>query len=247
MDEKKIPMENEAPVEQVEDENQEPLEMETADEDILTPDQMKKRKKKIAKRIVIVCIAIVALYGLFTWLVPQTCFEQEMPPIPVDQNIYLYEPDWDVHDITIDPEYAELDHRVHFYDADSGATYSLEEEDLPTASAELRFFYEYFQSLIWGDEERYADCFASDYEGTYEIPEKFTPQMVYDIHIEPYFSETAGEDTYKVFYKIAKNNGTFRDDIGEIGGVDVGCDLLVVLSTEGNRYVIEKMTRFTRH
>lgn len=247
MDEKNIPIESEETLEQKPVESEVTIDEPEAEEEILAPEQLREKRKKIVKRIVIVCVAIVMLYALFTIFVPDSCFEEELPPIPIDQNIYLYPVDWEWRDITLDEEYLELDRRIHFFDVDSGASYSVEAEDLPTVSDEIRFFYDYFQILILGDAELYADLFAPEYGGTYEIPEEFTPQMVYDIHIEPYFSETGEEDTYKVFYKIAKNDGTFRDDIGEIGGVDVGCDMLFVLRPDGNSYLIENITRFTRH
>ncbi len=205
-----------------------------------------EKRKKIVKTILIVGVAIVVLYGLFVLLAPETWFQKEMPPIPIDENIKLYPPDWE-SDIMRDEYYAQMDHRVHYYDVDSGATYSLEEEDLATSAPEIRFFYYYFESIMLGDAETYADFFAQDYDGTYEIPEDFTEQMVYDIYVEPYHSEDENKEVYKVFYKISRNNGTFREDIGEIRGVDVGCDLMFVLRPEGDSFLIEHISRFTRH
>ena len=195
------------------------------------------KRKKTVKIILIVCAAIVALYALFMILIPEDYFAQQLPPIPIDENIKLYPPDWE-SDIMNDSEYAQMDYRVHYYDVDSGAIYSLEKEDLPSATPEIRFFYYYFEAIRLGDAERYAEFFSPDYDGAYEIPESFTEQMVYDIYIEPYTSDNEAQESYKVFYKIARNNGTFRQDIGEIGGVDVGCDLMFVLTFSDNGFSI---------
>ena len=204
------------------------------------------RRKKIVKIIIIACAAVFVLSGLFAILKPETWFQQQLPPIPVDENIQLYEPDWELNIMT-DNDYRQLDHRVHFYDANSGATYSLEEEDLATTEPEILFFYYYFESVRMGNAEAYAEFFAQDYDGTYAIPEEFTMQMVYDIYIEPYRTESETEKAYKVFYKIARNNGTFRADIGEIGGVDVGCNLMFVLRPAEDGFLITHISRFTRH
>ena len=200
-----------------------------------------QRKKKIVKIALICCAVIVVLYLATMALNPDELVDSwfhgdEQPP----QNIEFYPIDEDLN-ILIDPEYLEYDHRVFYYDADSGATYSVEEEDLATLDPAIRFFYDYFQAVILGDEEAYADCFVSDYDG--ELPESFTMQMVYDIYVQPYFSEETGENTYRVEYKIHKNNGTFRNDMGS----DVSRALLFVLRDRGSSYQIEQITPFTNY
>lgn len=204
--------------------------------------QQKKRKKKIVKIALICCAVIVVLYLATLSLNPDTLVDQwfhndeQQPP----QNIEFYPIDEDL-DILTDAEYLEYDHRVFYYDADNGATYSVEEEDLPTLDAQICFFYDYFNIVILGDEEAYAECFVSDYDKP--LPESFTMQMVYDIHVEPYYSERVGKNAYRVEYKIHKNNGTFRNDMGS----DVSLPLLFILQEEGSAYRIKQIVPFTQY
>ncbi len=204
--------------------------------------QQKKRKKKIVKIALICCAVIVVLYLATLSLNPDTLVDQwfhndeQQPP----QNIEFYPIDEDL-DILTDAEYLEYDHRVFYYDADNGATYSVEEENLPTLDAQICFFYDYFNIVILGDEEAYAECFVSDYDKP--LPESFTMQMVYDIHVEPYYSERVGKDAYRVEYKIHKNNGTFRNDMGS----DVSLPLLFILQEEGSAYRIKQIVPFTQY
>ena len=111
-------------------------------------------------------------------------------------------------------EYAQLDPRVHVNDPSTGATYSLEQEDLATAEPYARFFYFYFDTVIAGDSESYATYFSDAYLATAELPEDFTPQLIYDIRITPYQADTEQGSAYLVDYKILRNNGTFRADVG---------------------------------
>jgi hypothetical protein len=92
-----------------------------------------------------------------------------------------------------------------------------------------------------GDAEAYAEHFVSDYEG--ELPESFTMQMIYNIRIAPYYSEETGENTYLVEYRILKNNGTFRNDIGS----KVSRPMLYTLRDVGGEYFIESIRPFTKY
>ncbi|MBE6661312.1 MAG: hypothetical protein E7605_07930 [Ruminococcaceae bacterium] len=203
--------------------------------------RQKERKKKIVKIALICCVVIVVLYVATLSLNPDTLvdkwFRKDEQPA---QNIKFYPIDEDL-DILSDAEYLEYDRRVFYYDIDSGATFSVEEEDLPTLDARIRFFHDYFQTVILGDEEAYADCFVSDYDKP--LPENFTMQMVYDIYIEPYYSDRLNEIAYRVEYKIHKNNGTFRNDMGS----DVSRALLFVLAEEDGAYRIQKIVLFTSY
>ena len=73
---------------------------------------------------------------------------------------------------------------------------------------------------IGGEYNEYNKLFTEEYYKSNEPYYSFTQQMIYDIRIER-LSETVidGEDVfyYNVSYKIHKNNGTFRNDIGSDG------------------------------
>jgi hypothetical protein len=99
--------------------------------------------------------------------------------------------------------------------------YSIEWGEVPLSSASQRHF-------------------SSGYEG--ELPEKFTMQMVYDISLRPH-ANADGEKSYIVNYKILKNNGTFRRDIGS----DEGREYLFTLVEEQGKLVILEMGPYTSY
>lgn len=201
-----------------------------------------QKRKKIVKIALIVCAVIVLLYLVTLALNPDEFVDklfhgnegneiEEIEFYPVDEDLDIFE----------DRDYKEYDNRVFFYDPDSGATYSVEKEELAQFDADIRFFYEYFQTIIMGNSEVYADYFVSDYEG--DLPGDFTMQMIYDIRIQPYDSEQTEEHTYIVEYRILKNNGTFRNDIGS----KVSRAQLYTLREVGGEYLIQTIRPYTQY
>ena len=67
-------------------------------------------------------------------------------------------------------------------------------------------------------------------------------QMVYDIELRPH-ANANGAMSYIVNYKIHKNNGTFRSDIGS----DVGREYLFTLVEQGGRLLIVDMGPYTSY
>ena len=67
--------------------------------------------------------------------------------------------------------------------------------------------------------------------------------MIYDIRIQPYYSEETGENTYLVEYRILKNNGTFRNDIGS----KVSRAQLYTLVEEDGDYRIKSIRPYTKY
>ena len=200
------------------------------------------KRKKIVKIALIVCAVIVVLYLATMALNPDEFVDklfhgdeenqsEEIEFYPVDENL----------DITEDRDYKECDNRVFYYDPDTGATYSVEADELAHFDPDVRFFHHYFQTIIKGDAETYATYFALNYEG--KIPESFTQQMLYDIHVQPYYSEETGENTYLVEYRILKNNGTFRNDIGS----KVSRAQLYTLVEEDGEYRIASIRSYTKY
>ena len=201
------------------------------------------KRKKIVKVILIVFAVIIVLYLLMTALNPEEWvkrwFSKDGEGDTIRPNIEFYEADW-AYNIMTDEEYLEQDRRVSFYDPDSGATYWVEEDEISSTDEYVQFFHSYFQTIIYGDALNYAEHFSSGYEG--ELPEKFTMQMVYDISLRPH-ANADGEKSYIVNYKILKNNGTFRRDIGS----DEGREYLFTLIEEQGKLVILEMGPYTSY
>lgn len=116
---------------------------------------------------------------------------------------------------TTDPDYAEMDKDVFFLD-DSGFGEKLTEKDADSTGAR-GVFYNYFESLKNGDAEGHAALLSDSCVKNFEVPVFFTAQMVYDIKVS--FMRADSYDgqyveKYRVSYKIRKNDGTYRADVG---------------------------------
>ena len=220
-------------------ENQTP---QSVEETVANRHRNMEKRKKIVKIALIVCAVIVVLYLATMALNPDEFVDklfhgkdgdeiEEIEFYPIDERLDIFE----------DRDYKECDNRVFYYDSDTGATYSVEVDELARFDPDVRFFYHYFQTVIHGDAETYATYFTLDYEG--KIPESFTQQMIYDIRVQPYYSEETGENTYLVEYRILKNNGTFRNDIGS----KVSRAQLYTLVEEDGDYRIKSIRPYTKY
>ena len=158
-------------------------------------------------------------------------------------EIYFYAVD-ETLDVWSDEDYAQLDHRVHYSDLQTGATYSLEQEELASAEPFARFFYNYFDCVIAGDSESYAMYFTDEYLLSNELPDDFTPQMIYDIRITPYLAaDVERGSAYLVDYKILRNNGTFRRDVGS----NASRTLLFYLVEQAGELYIDGIVAYTQY
>lgn len=127
---------------------------------------------------------------------------------PKNYDVKLYEPDYD-YDIFSDEEYLLLDRNIYYKRGGEESIISGGGDDSKAAL----FFVKYFEAAVNGRAEEYNSFFTEAYYKDNKPYEKFTKQMIYDIHIEE-LSETSGGFTLNVSYRIFKNNGTFRNDIG---------------------------------
>ncbi len=203
------------------------------------------RKKKKTLIVVLVILAVIAvLSALALTLDPEALVkkwfadpeEGERPseirfyPVDVKENIFT------------NPEYAELDRRLHYTDTLSGTTVSVEEEELSSYDAAVVFFYYYFDSIIRGDVRGFLTYYASDYAEAENLPTDFTMQMLYQISVTPLITEKGDQLTFLVDYRIHRNNGTFRSDIGS----DAGRQMVYTLCEEGESLKIRKVIPYTQ-
>lgn len=131
---------------------------------------------------------------------------------------YIYYPiDYDL-DINSVPEYLELDRGVHL--KNGAETLLVTADNADSMGEDARFFVQYFETVVNGDYNRYNKLFTENYYKTNEPYYSFTSQMIYDILVEKLNEKEDGGVTtrsYNVSYKIYRNNGTFRNDIGSDG------------------------------
>lgn len=118
-------------------------------------------------------------------------------------------------DIYADEEYMQKDHSIAYKNGPD--TYYITDGDFSSYGATVKFFGRYFDTVINGRYKEYDAYFTDFYFENQKNKERFTPQKLYDIKIELIGSTTDNDVTtynYYVEFKIVKNNGTFRNDIG---------------------------------
>lgn len=176
--------------------------------------------KKIIKKVVIAIICVFAFLGLLLGVLAiiAELLEPEYEETSYD-DYRFFEADFDKN-ILEDKLYLGRDRNVYYNRY--GTETILTESNVDDTSVAAKFFLEYFDCIINGDYESYPQFFTKrclDSDG-FSLPEKFTMQGLYDIHVNLYnvtVSEVDGQDItteiYEVSYRIFENNGTFRSDI----------------------------------
>lgn len=187
-------------------------------EEISTIDKRAKNKKKV-----ILGVSILTLLGIISsiilqnpeWLSPKIGIKDTTISGKSEPEFYFYPPALEL-DVTQDEVYMELDRDVYY--KNGGETFSLADEDPNNRTVILDFFCQYFDTIKAGDAVLYNTYFTENFNKTNAQYTEFTPQMIYDILIEK-LSEEVGNNgeiwyTFDVSYKIHRNDGTFRRDIG---------------------------------
>lgn len=182
-----------------------------------SPETVKKKKKKRIIIITAVMLAICVVSGVLLYFEPWLA-QSKKEPIGMYGSMKSYNhypADYDLDVTTVAP-YMELDRNVYY---GNGAEEYIIEYD-PDNTEDQNFFIRYFEIVISGNYEAYNKLFTDNYYKTYEPYVRFTPQMLYDIHVQKIGEQyTYGKTVYKynVSYKIYNNTGTFRNDIGSGG------------------------------
>ncbi len=218
-----------------------------------TPPSEKSSKTKKSKKVAIVCILLViCLLGAGGWyilygnpnLLSQTFqdIRQHIVGMYGSQQSYIYYPiDYDL-DITTVKGYMELDRDIHY--KNGAETVMITNANLDFYGPDVQFFKRYFDYAINGDYAAYNQLFTEHYYETSEPYYSFTQQMIYDIEIEKLSvseSEKGVLYAYNVAYKIYRNNGTFRNDIGSDGAKTLYFELL----ESNGSILIDRITYYT--
>lgn len=188
-----------------------------------------KKQSKKAKRAIVISICVMAVLGGISWYVlygrPEI-LENTAEKIKDDiigmygsNNSYIYYPIDDSLDVTLVDEYMQLDRNIYY--TDGAETFILTEENGYDFPSDAEFFKKYFEYAINGNYQSYNALFTDNYYKKNEPYKSFTQQMIYDIHVEKLSEDTDNSSgtvySYNVSYKIFRNNGTFRNDIGSDG------------------------------
>lgn len=221
-------------------------------EEAISEKQHKSKSNK-NKKIAIVCVfLILCLFGSIGWYLiyaKPDMLNQTLQDIRTHitgmygcEQSYIYYPiDHDL-DITTVKEYMELDRDIHY--KNGSETIMITDANLEFYDKDVQFFKTYFDCAIRGDYEAYNALFTPHYYETNEPYYSFTQQMIYDIEIEKLSEAESTQGTvyaYNVSYKIYRNNGTFRNDIGSDGAKTLYFELL----ESDNTVLIDRITYYT--
>ena len=179
-------------------------------------EQLKIRQKKNVKLILLILLGVSVLFVVTLVLVNHFLSKKEEDK--VDEYIHFY--NVEEGDIFENEEYLALNRSVLYCDDPSGwygHTSEITAEDRLSFEPTVLFAEDYLIALIYGNSGALRAMCTSEYLKEHEIPE-FTQQMIYEAKIT-YYSTEGQEDgttlvTYRLDYKIYRNNGTYRRDVG---------------------------------
>ncbi len=138
-------------------------------------------------------------------------------------TVIYYDPDYE-YDIMQDAEYLELDRYIYYTDIRMNETIIIPEDKVASYGPAVVTLKTMIDAIIAGDHETYNSLFSSTYfeaDDSRKPEPPFTMQQVYDIELTMVETKDCIEDNkrytmyvFDVEYKIHKNNGTFRTDLG---------------------------------
>ncbi len=165
--------------------------------------------------LVLVLLATYCVTGIVDWKMKRDLYLEK----PSAQTGVFEQIDFEA-DISGDEDYQKELLYITYTDNEV-LTVTVTDGNFEEYDKNLVFFDEYFTCLREGDFEKYDTFFTKSYfeenEHT-DLEFGFTQQRIYDIFITKtsvgYEESGNNYRTYEVKYKIMKNDGTFRNDIG---------------------------------
>ena len=181
-----------------------------------TYEELKKSSRRLKKYLLITVGGVLLLTLVTVAVVLLINGRQEKP---MDDKKYYFYPTYE-GDILKNESYLKLNREISYCeDANGyGLTQTVTEELYGEMDVSAQLVCTYLKTVIAGDETDYNDLFASAYLGENGRQADFSPQMLYDMTFYLY-DQKAGDSgakiyTYKLHYKIYRNDGTFRRDVG---------------------------------
>lgn len=183
----------------------------------------RSRRMKRTILIIFACMVIfVPVALLLTRLIDNSSVGKPEEETKRKQPTIIFcTPDYE-YDILKDEEYLNLNRYVMYADNGTGLSVMLDDRSVKNYGPAVLVLTEMLDCIIKGDAEGYNALFSDNYYDNYEPAPLFTMQQVYDIlltkmetkHIQPEKGREYVQYEFTVEYKIHKNNGTFRTDIG---------------------------------
>lgn len=199
-------------------------------DDTINDTETDKKSKKKTKTAILSAFIVLCVLGAVSFVLLYCIPEKDVNPMFDSEKqeeiigmygstqSYIYYPIDHNLQVMNEREYLDLDRNIYY--TKGAETIALTEADFENQTADVQFFKKYFDLAIMGEYEAYNSLFTDNYYDSNEPYYSFTQQMIYDIKIEKLGEGTIrGMDSYSynVSYKIHKNNGTFRNDIGSDG------------------------------
>jgi len=166
--------------------------------------QNARNKKRFIMILALIGIALILLFVIVA-IINSSMKDNDED----DREIFFYPP-FEGNILEYEP-YLDLDRKIYYYDGKM--ILSVEEDNLLSFDYGVLFLCDFIQILINGDAVAYNGCFENDPKQA-----EFSPQMVYGTQIS-YESASVADNgdrlvTYKLEYRIHRNDGTLRQDIG---------------------------------
>lgn len=197
------------------------------------------RKKALKKIIIAVIIAFAVLLVLLgaLYLFSEVIQREKVDYTEKNDSIFYFSADYSA-DPDNDLVYAAKDKEVFFTDHSGFGEYLTEADG--SVNNVKGLMYNYFNSLKNGDAQAHNALLSAEYKRNFVVQERFTPQKVYDIKVD--FLVGDGKNgvyiqKYSVSYKIYKNDGTYRADIGS----DVSCTMVFEVVNQANKVYINSI------
>ncbi len=184
--------------------------------------------RKLKRKIIIALVAMVAFAAIaipLISLLDGNNADGDDPYKPSKPgSVIFYTPDYDrLVDIRKDPDYLNLDRDIYLVRGE--VKKAIPEDRISSQSPAVQVLYQLVQALIDGDADAYNALFSERYAADPDmlpLEAPFTMQRIYDIVITEVEerSMSSAEDgkyteyLYKLEYKISRNDGTYRVDIG---------------------------------
>ncbi len=189
------------------------------EKNMLKKNKNPRRKKKI---LLIVMISIVGvmlvLYGV-TLFLEHRMSSKASEETKIDYRFWQVDFEENIYD---DSEYVSLISEELFQYRDlTGVSIGIDRERAGEYNPEIRFFIDFLSAIIAGDYQNYNAMFSGRYYQNKTPVNAFTMQKVYDAYVSlvSVSNDSNGVSNYTKYefileYKILKNNGSFRKDIG---------------------------------
>ncbi len=197
----------------------------------LGEEKLRKRKKRIIKAFIIMCVAAVIMLiaiSIIQKASEKAENEKKYSYDPRDGDYGTFYPPSD-HDIFEDEDYIDKNKSISYTYEGVGTVFELDETK--NLTSEVKLFIDYFNAAIRGDGKTLNSLFTEEYYHNYgkkiePYPDNFAMQKIYSISVtlvgapEPEVTseEVIRREYYRVSFLLKENNGQFRPDLPEPDG-----------------------------